>query len=56
MPGERFDNIFLMGTGFRLIDVGTSALRHQVSERLFNRFVEQEYQELEEFKKFVLSR
>ena len=56
MPGERFDNIFLMATGFRLIDVGISALREQVGARLFDRFVEQEIKELEEFRKFALSR
>ncbi|MFN0035450.1 MAG: hypothetical protein ACKVUS_10290 [Saprospiraceae bacterium] len=56
MPGERFDNIFLTPLGFRLIDVGISALKTQVGERLFSRFVEQELQELEAFKAFVLSR
>lgn len=56
MPGERFDNIFLTPTGFRLIDVGISALREQVGERLFGRFVEQELLELEQFRQFVLSR
>ncbi len=56
MPGERFDNVFLTSHGFRLIDVGISALLSQVGERLFQRYVEQEKAELEEFKKFVLSR
>ncbi len=56
MPGERFDNIFLTPTGFRLIDVGISALKTQVGERLFQRFVEQEMKEMEEFRKFLLSR
>lgn len=56
MPGERFDNIFLTPHGFRLIDVGISALRHAVGDRLFDRFVEIERQELEIFKTFVLSR
>jgi serine/threonine protein kinase len=56
MPGERFDNIFLTPNGFRLIDVGTSALRGAVGERLFGRFVEQELKELEDFKQFVLLR
>lgn len=56
MPGERFDNIFLTPHGFRLIDVGISALKSQVGERLFERFVAQEMQELEIFKAFVLSR
>ncbi len=56
MPGERFDNIFLTPTGFRLIDVGISALHSKVGERLFKRFVEQEMAELALFKTFVLSR
>ena len=56
MPGERFDNIMLTPTGFRLIDVGISALRQQVGQRLFDRFVEQELTELTRFKEFVLSR
>jgi serine/threonine protein kinase len=56
MPGERFDNIFLTPTGFRLIDVGISALRSNVGDRLFNRFIEQEMAELALFKTFVLSR
>lgn len=56
MPGERFDNIFLTSHGLRLIDVGVSALKHQVGERLFSRFVEQELKELEIFRAFFLSR
>ncbi len=56
MPGERFDNIFLTSRGLRLIDVGISALKHQVGERLFSRFVEQELKELEIFRAFFLSR
>ncbi|MBX2926300.1 MAG: hypothetical protein KF852_00565 [Saprospiraceae bacterium] len=54
--GYRFDNIFLTPTGLRLIDVGISALRTQVGERLFERFVHQELQELETFRQFFLSR
>ncbi len=56
MPGERFDNIFLTPTGFRLIDVGISAQRTSVGERLFTRFIEQELKEFELFRQFVLSR
>lgn len=56
MPGEHFDNIFLTPAGIRLIDVGISALRSQVGERLFSRFVEQELSELEIFRNFLLSR
>lgn len=56
LPGERFDNVFLTSTGFRLIDVGISALRTNVGDRLFNRFIEQELAELSQFKTFVLER
>ena len=56
MPGFFFDNIFLTPAGLRLIDVGISALRTQVGERLFSRFVEQELEELEKFRTFFLSR
>lgn len=54
--GLPFDNILLTSQGFRLIDVGISALESQVGERLFKRFVMQELKELEEFRQFVLSR
>lgn len=56
MPGFFFDNVFLTTNGLRLIDVGISALRTQVGPRLFERFVEQELKELEEFRAFFLSR
>ena len=41
MPGFSFDNIFLTPTGIRLIDVGISALKTQVGEKLFTKFVEE---------------
>jgi serine/threonine protein kinase len=56
MPGMSYDNIFLTPTGFRLIDVGISALKSQVGERLFERFVEQERAEFEGFREFFLAR
>ncbi|MBL7791040.1 MAG: hypothetical protein JNK77_01855 [Saprospiraceae bacterium] len=56
MPGLSFDNVFLTSDGLRLIDVGISALRHQVGDRLFDRFVQQELEELEQFRQFFLSR
>lgn len=56
MPGLSFDNIFLTATGLRLIDVGISALKHQVGERLFERFVAQEQEEVRQFREFFLSR
>ena len=56
MPGLRYDNIFLTQTGIRLIDVGISALRDKVGDRLFQRFIKVELAEMEEFRKFFLSR
>jgi serine/threonine protein kinase len=56
MPGMAYDNIFLTPAGIRLIDAGISALRNQVGERLFERFVEQEREEFEKFREFFLSR
>lgn len=56
MPGFAFDNIFLTQTGIRLIDVGISVLKHQVGERLFERFLKQELAEFEIFREFFLSR
>lgn len=55
-PGLVFDNIFLTEEGIRLIDVGISALRDVVGEKLYNRYVEQEIKEFEMFKKFFLER
>ena len=55
-PGLRYDNIFLTQTGLRLIDVGVSALREKVGERLFSRFVERELEEPDAFKRDFLAR
>jgi serine/threonine protein kinase len=56
MPGFSFDNIFLTDKGIRLIDVGISALKHQVGDKLFSKFVEQEIKELREFETFFINR
>lgn len=56
MPGLRYDNIFLTSTGLRLIDVGISALRSNVGDRLFERFIERELEELDLFREEFLSR
>ena len=56
MPGLHFDNVFLTDRGIRLIDVGISALREEVGERLFDRFVKVELEELATFSKYFLSR
>ena len=54
--GDRFDNIFLTEKGLRLIDVGISALKSQVGERIFQKFVEHELVEMEAFKLYFLNR
>jgi serine/threonine protein kinase len=56
LPGERFDNIFLTMSGIRLINVGISALRSQVGDQLFGRFIAQEMEELEGFREYFLGR
>ena len=56
MPGFSFDNIFLTDKGIRLIDVGISALRSQVGDKLFDKFVEQEIIELKAFETFFINR
>ena len=56
MPGFPFDNIFLTDKGIRLIDVGISALRSQVGDKLFDKFVEQEINELKTFETFFINR
>jgi len=56
MPGLTFDNVFLTEKGLRLIDVGISALQAQVGDRLFQRFIKQELEEVEKFSHFFLNR
>ena len=56
MPGLRYDNILLTDKGLRLIDVGISALQQQVGERLFERFVARELEEMELFRDLFLNR
>ncbi len=56
LKGQVYDNIFLTETGLRLIDVGISALRSQVGDALFEKFVENELREVEEFATYFLER
>ena len=56
ISGQAFDNILLTTNGIRLIDVGISALRSQVGTRLFDKYIEIENMELQEFKTYFLSR
>lgn len=54
--GERYDNVFLTNGGLRLIDAGISALRTQVGDKLFGKYLEVEEREMTEFRTYFLSR
>jgi serine/threonine protein kinase len=54
--GLAFDNILLTQTGLRLIDVGISALRKQVGDKIFEKYIEIENIEIAEFKEYFLNR
>lgn len=54
--GLAFDNILLTEQGLRLIDVGISALRAQVGDKIFEKYVEIELQEMALFKDYFLNR
>jgi serine/threonine protein kinase len=56
LTGLAFDNILLTKEGLRLIDVGISALRTQVGENLFAKYVETEIKEMAEFREYFLNR
>ncbi|RDB05558.1 hypothetical protein [Runella aurantiaca] len=54
--GLAFDNILLTEQGLRLIDVGISALRSQVENVIFEKYVAVEIQEIHLFKNYFLNR
>jgi serine/threonine protein kinase len=54
--GLTFDNILFTEQGLRLIDVGISALRSQVNDKIFEIYLENEKKEMEEFKEYFLNR
>jgi len=56
LTGLAFDNILLTTQGLRLIDVGISALRTQVGDNIFNKYLETELQEMAEFREYFLNR
>jgi serine/threonine protein kinase len=56
IQGLAFDNILLTEQGLRLIDVGISALKSQVGDKLFEKQVAIELQELAVFKEYFLNR
>ena len=56
ISGEYFDNVLLTDKGLRLIDVGISALKKQVNEKIFAKYVEVENEEIKIFRKYFLER
>ena len=56
LDGLAFDNILLTEQGLRLIDVGISALKNQVGDKIFAKYVEVEQAELEQFRAYFLNR
>lgn len=56
LSGHTFDNILLTNEGLRLIDVGISALRTQVGDKLFDKYIQTELQELAEFRQYFMNR
>lgn len=56
ISGDAFDNILLTFQGIRLIDVGISAIRSQVGDQLFEKYVAVELNELAMFRAYFLNR
>ena len=56
LNGLHFDNVLLTNNGLRLIDVGISAIRSQVSEKIFNKYIETELEEMKLFRQYLLDR
>jgi serine/threonine protein kinase len=56
ISGMPYDNVFLTEKGLRLIDLGISALKHVVGNKLFEKYVIEELKELKEFKEYFLTR
>jgi serine/threonine protein kinase len=54
--GLAFDNILLTEQGLRLIDVGISALKTQVGDTIFSKYVAIEIQEMAIFREYFLNR
>ncbi len=56
LDGLYFDNIMLTERGLRLIDVGISALKSQVNNRIFEKYIETELEEMKIFREYFLNR
>lgn len=56
LTGMPYDNVLLTSDGLRLIDVGVSAIKETVGDKLFEKFAQEELKELDEFKEYFLTR
>ncbi len=56
LDGLYFDNVLLTTKGLRLIDLGISALKVQVSDKIFDKYIETELMEMEAFRDYFLNR
>ena len=54
--GLTFDNILLTNEGLRLIDVGLSALKSQVGDPIFEKYLEIEKNEMNAFRSYFMNR
>ncbi len=54
--GLAFDNILLTDRGLRLIDVGISAVREQVGDKIFEKYLKTEREELAQFREYFINR
>jgi len=54
--GLYYDNILLTDTGLRLIDVGISALKEKVGDKIFAKYIETEQLEMDAFREYFLNR
>ena len=54
--GLHFDNVLLTERGLQLIDAGISYLKDQVGEKIFQKAVELEEQEIKNFGEYFLNR
>ncbi len=54
--GMAFDNVLLTDKGLRLIGVGISALKKQVGEKLFDKYLEFEKNEMNLLREYFLNR
>lgn len=53
--GRYFDNVIVTESGIRLIDVGISAIKSNAGELLFDKYVEAELKEVQEYGDYLLS-